>query len=189
MQTTFEPIRIVPEESPAETRNEEFAPFITSTGQTAEQSLDDTQRVRSESSSPRNDQTNEVPRPPESPRLVRLPPRILPRKQFQVIQRWEGIVTDVDDKTLTASLEDLTNDGNPTEIATIDLREIPDEDLSLAVKGACFYWSVGFITSSQGVTIRRFSELRFRRLPAWSKSEIKRIQAEAKQMFAGFDAR
>jgi hypothetical protein len=96
-------------------------------------------------------------------------------------QRWEGVVTEVDEETFTAILTDLTNPQNPDEEAVFgwdELADLPEEDLRLVKPGASFYWVVGSQKSPAG-SVSNVSYYQFRRSPKWSSNAIKRADAKA----------
>lgn len=92
------------------------------------------------------------------------------RDKFVPLQRWEGVVLEVEGEHFSARLTNLTADG-PLEEAQLQLIDVADEDLDLVQRGAVFYWSIGYMNSSSGQR-SRVSTLRFRRLPVWSREEI-----------------
>jgi hypothetical protein len=110
--------------------------------------------------------------------LVRLSSGRSPKRRFEILQQWEGVVTELDGDALWAEIMDLTNSENPTEIVEIPLEEIPVSDRSLLNSGTVFYWSIGYETSPGG-QIRRVSEIRIRRSPKWSQRSIEMITATA----------
>jgi len=93
------------------------------------------------------------------------------RVREDIKQRWSGVVLAVDDEDITVRLEDLTNCDNPNEIIVLSRDEIDNNDQKLLMPGALFYWYIGY---RQGVkyTKERFSIIRFRRLPQWTKREV-----------------
>lgn len=94
------------------------------------------------------------------------------------LQKWRGIVTDVSEKYFRAKLINLTDIGYDEE-SEIFFSEITDEDVELIKPGAVFYWSIGYNHSSTGQR-RKFSDIRFRRLPNWSNKEIELARNKAK---------
>ena len=95
---------------------------------------------------------------------------------FTLLQQWEGIVAEqptADD--FVATLRDLTAPSRPEERATFPLDQVPLADRGLVVAGAVFYWAIAYEDLPTG-TRRTVSELRFRRLPAWSKNDMRRVK-------------
>ncbi|MGH7802263.1 MAG: hypothetical protein ACREOW_16835 [Thermodesulfobacteriota bacterium] len=99
---------------------------------------------------------------------------------FISLQKWEGNVIEVMKDYFLAILVDLTEPG-ADEQAEIPLEEVSPEDLDLIVTGAIFYWNIGYEDESNGQR-KRASIIRFRRLPAWSQSEIKEAERETKEI-------
>jgi hypothetical protein len=111
-------------------------------------------------------------------------PRRRPNEFFAALHRWEGYVLSVSNRTFLARLVDLSG-RLPDEDAEFYLDDVSESDKSLVVPGAVFYWSVGYRIS---LTRQRSkaSLLRFRRLPAWTQSEIedaRRIAEESMKRF------
>jgi hypothetical protein len=130
------------------------------------------------SSSHRNADTTEGPSPLEPARVLRVPRAQAARQHFILLQRWEGTVTNVHVEEFSAVLRDLSRAASPEEQASFPLDEVPDADRSLLVPGAVFYWTIGYEVTLTG-TRKTVSMLRFRRLPAWSESDLRRIRADA----------
>lgn len=120
--------------------------------------------------------TNNAPSHPES-NYSEVPPRVVltrpvsSQNSFRLLQRWDGTVVSLDDDTFTAVIRDKTNPLNYDEEVTISFEEVPPEDHGLIMRGAIFYWSVGY-SEGPGRPRERASRIRFRRLPAWSEREI-----------------
>jgi len=97
------------------------------------------------------------------------------------IQIWEGVVLSVDrngmDVRLNAKLARL-----PEHTATIALEWIHDQDRDLARPGAIFYLTV-FRKLSRG-SVQNAQEIRFRRLPNWSNSDVLKVRAAASALAA-----
>lgn len=135
------------------------------------------------------DETQVEPVPTEAPAkiqddlrpLVRLKPPQSPVVKFNMLQQWEGTVTDVEDGSFWATLHDLTDPSRPVESAEFPFSEVPDEDKPLVAAGGVFYWSIGYWRSDGG-QIRRISEIRVRRTPLWSKSALERVEDKAQEL-------
>jgi hypothetical protein len=108
-----------------------------------------------------------------------LPRRANPRRQdsFVSLQKWEGVVLAVEHDSFLARLIDLTQGGTEEE-AEFSLDDISEEDKPLLKPGAIFYWNIGYHDSRTGQR-RKVSEIRFRRLPAWTSKEIEAAKREA----------
>lgn len=112
--------------------------------------------------------------------VLRIPPAPVVTQHFTMLQQWEGTVTKVTPEEFFALLRDLTQSARPEEQASFPVEEVPDADHSLVVPGAVFYWTIGYEVTITG-TRKTVSMLRFRRLPAWSQSELRRIKADAER--------
>jgi hypothetical protein len=117
--------------------------------------------------------------------LIRLPEGSLPREQVRVLQQWECVVTDVDEASFFAELQDLGDPSCPIEIVQIPLDEVPREDHDLLECGSVFYWSIGFETSPGG-QLKRVSEIRFRRTPRWTKRAIENVERQAEELLGTY---
>lgn len=120
----------------------------------------------------------------EDARESLVPPVVIPRRpeltreRFTALQTWEGVVTSVSDDSFKAQLRDKTSPGTAPEVVELDLEDVARSDRDLAVDGAIFYWTIGYIDSAGGQRIRS-SALRFRRLPAWSAGELEEARKRA----------
>lgn len=81
------------------------------------------------------------------------------------LQRWKGYVTEVNENTFSARLEDLTNKGT-YEIAEFDIKDVHPDDRKLIEKGSIFYWSIVY-QMDRGQVIKG-SKIRFQRIVKWS---------------------
>ena len=117
-----------------------------------------------------------------APPLIRLPPGTLPKERVRVLQQWEGVVTDTTDDSFFAELQDLGKPLVPLEIVEVAIDEVPEDDRSLLVEGAVFYWSIGYETSPGG-QLKRMSEVRLRRTPRWTKRSLQQAKKQAEEMF------
>ena len=105
--------------------------------------------------------------------IVRVPYPSPPPSRFELLQQWEGEVRQIEADEFTAVIRDLTNPCSPEEEITLPKDEISSGDIGLVQPGAIFYWIIGYRISPDGQKTRT-SDLRFRRLPAWSAKEINR---------------
>jgi len=96
------------------------------------------------------------------------------------LQKWEGYVLEVTNDGFIGRLADIT-DGHTEEEADFSMDEISPDDVALVQPGAGFYWSIGHQTDLTGRQ-RSVSELRFRRLPAWTPEERAEAEKEAKEL-------
>lgn len=95
------------------------------------------------------------------------------------VQFWEGVVLDVGDDEITVQLIDKTN-GTPDCEAILSISEVDDEDKDLVREGAVFYWHVGYEMRPSGR--KRSSMIRFRRMPAWTTTDLKRVEKRADEL-------
>ena len=110
-----------------------------------------------------------------------LPGRVLrPQDRFVSLHKWEGIVLAVQRDSFLARLIDLTQ-GSPEEEGEFSLNDVSGEDMPLLKPGAIFYWNIGYHDSRTGQR-RKVSEIRFRRLPAWTAREIEAARREASRL-------
>lgn len=117
--------------------------------------------------------------------LIRLAPLRAPRRRFDIVLQWEGVVREIEGDSVRAELLDLTDPSAAMEIMEIPLAEIPVGDQPLLKEGSVFYWSIGYETSPGG-QIRRVSEIRVRRTPRWSQHTINAIRAKAASLFGEY---
>ena len=99
---------------------------------------------------------------------------------FEVLQKWEGVVTKLEGDSFIAHLKDLSFDSEDEE-AEFPTEEISDGDRELLAPGAVFYWCIGYWKTVFGQRIRA-SEIRFRRLPAWSSRELSKAHKDAEEL-------
>ncbi|MBU1170506.1 MAG: hypothetical protein KKD44_13165 [Proteobacteria bacterium] len=109
----------------------------------------------------------------------------LPGK-FQLLQLWEGRITQINNEDFSAIIVDKTHPEFNDELVTIDIEEITPAELSLLQIGAVFYWSIGY-ADYPGRGRSRESKIRFRRLPGWTKKELNRAIESGKKLAAYFD--
>jgi hypothetical protein len=96
------------------------------------------------------------------------------------LQKWQGIVLRVNKDTFIAKLVNITDKGYDEE-AEFDYTEVTEEDLKLVRPGAMFYWSIGYSHSITGQR-RRFSDIRFRRLPVLGDKQIEVAKRDARHI-------
>lgn len=94
------------------------------------------------------------------------------------LQVWEGVVNDVDHdaQVMQVVLTPRMRVDEP-HTADIELQWVADQDLDLVKPGAVFYLTL-FKRTTKG-SISNSQELRFRRLPSWSKSQMVEIDKRA----------
>ena len=110
--------------------------------------------------------------------VLQFPSRPQITHKFNVLGKWEGTVSSIEGEEFDAVIHDLRDASFPEEKATFSVQEVPDADKSLIVPGAVFYWNIGYETNVNGQK-KRVSIIRFRRLPAWTRSEIEALYRKA----------
>jgi hypothetical protein len=108
-----------------------------------------------------------------------------PAQRQLISHHWECTVVNVGEASFTATLRSLRDPDDSEKEAEIPIEEVTPDDLELLHPGAVFYWTIGYDISSSG-TRRRASQIKFRRLPAWTKKDIERVQHRADELFALF---
>ena len=94
------------------------------------------------------------------------------------LQIWEGKVRSFDlSKGVMHVFLDAKMGELPRHSAEIDLEWVSDQDKDLLKPGAVFYLTL-FKRTKRG-SIQNSQELRFRRRPSWSESQLKRIDKGA----------
>jgi len=116
--------------------------------------------------------------------LFTVPPESEIKEFFRAIQKWEGFVLDVGSDTFRARLVSIVGEG-PDQEAEIYLEEVDPDDRPLLQPGAVFYWTIGYLDRPSGRL--RAAILRFRRLPAWSETELNAARNEAKKLASLFE--
>lgn len=102
-----------------------------------------------------------------------------------LLQQWECVVLERRKDVVCCELYDLTNKSNPVEYAELFLDEFNDDDVPLLLDGAVFYWSIAHLGRVNG-QVKRFSEIRLRRIPKISKAQQSEIARKVKQLSALF---
>lgn len=101
--------------------------------------------------------------------------------RIKLLQQWECVVSRVNEDSVECEMHDLTDESMPVEYAEVYLDEFSVFDRSLLCEGAVFYWSIGHETKMTG-QIRRYSELRVRRMPSLSNFKKREIKDKAKYL-------
>lgn len=93
------------------------------------------------------------------------------------IQIWEGTVVNVDiENGLMRVLLDAKMGDIPRHTGEIDLEWVSDQDKDLVVSGAVFYLT---LFKRSRPSVENAQELRFRRRPSWSASQLKQVAEDA----------
>lgn len=114
-----------------------------------------------------------------------LPRVITPLSQKQnlvedVRQIFTGFVTNIGDYGITARISDVTDSSKSDEEIVFDINEIDERELCLVELGAQFYWHIGY-KQGHKISRQRFSVIRFRRLPRWTRDELESAEQIAKE--------
>jgi len=104
-----------------------------------------------------------------------------PSEHVKLLQQWECVVSRVHDDCVECEMHDLTDDARPAEYAEVYLDEFNHFDRALLREGAVFYWSIGHETKKTG-QVRRYSDLRVRRMPQLSDLTKREISQRANQL-------
>jgi hypothetical protein len=97
------------------------------------------------------------------------------------LQSWEGVVLDVHPQTFVARLVDPAG-AHPDEEVELANEELSPFDLGMVERGAIFYWTIGYREVLPRGARSRFSEIRFRRLPAWSDNDLRAARRGAESL-------
>jgi hypothetical protein len=103
------------------------------------------------------------------PALV-APPQLRLQERYLVRHQWEGTVLERLADGFRARLCDLSG-TTPDEYADFPLVSVSDDDVPLILPGGIFHWFVGYRIEASGQHTT-WSQIRFRRLPRWSKREL-----------------
>jgi len=101
-------------------------------------------------------------------------------------QMWEGYVTSVisSENRFTADLHDKAG-LLQSYSAEISITEVNPEDIDLVKEGAVFYWTFGRVNEHKANSFN-FDQIRFRRMPNWSRLRLDRIAKHADDLFEFF---
>jgi hypothetical protein len=116
-------------------------------------------------------------------RIVKRPRPTTTKGRFLLLQQWEGYVLKVNEDTFTALVYDQTNPKNDPEEVELIIEEVSLFDHPLLQDGAVFYWSIGYNDQANGQRVRS-SIIRFRRVPAWSRKDLKKIKEKASALYS-----
>ncbi len=119
--------------------------------------------------------------------LIRLPAGQMRQRRFEVLQQWEGVVTELSGQKVWADLKDLTDRSNPDEVIELPIDEFSPGDRDVLGKGSVFYWAIGYEARSGGQRTR-VSEIRVSRMPRWSKREIAALKYKAEKLMVQMNA-
>jgi hypothetical protein len=121
--------------------------------------------------------------------IVQSIPLDLPSLQIEILEQWEGTVTEIDETSqeFTADLRYLRSSDDRDRLeAVFGFDSISPDDIPLLRVGALFAWTVQRETTRDG-QVKNSDFLKFYRLPGWSKRDIDRIEVRAEQLKELFD--
>ena len=113
--------------------------------------------------------------------VVRRPQWKDPASWFDLLQQWEGVVSDVGEETFIGVIRDLTTPQSERERVELELADVSPSDRDLLCPGAVFYWSIGYEHCESG-QILRVSSIRLQRSPRWSKRRLAQSEKRAGEM-------
>jgi len=99
---------------------------------------------------------------------------------------WEGVVVSIKDNEMHVRLTDRQG-ILPAHSADVSLDFVHDQDVELVKPGAVFYWTL-YRAQRRGA-ISATQEIRFRRLPNWTKAQIKKVYEDADELASKFKTR
>jgi hypothetical protein len=103
------------------------------------------------------------------------------RATFSPLQEWEGFVNEIGVDCFTGLLVDLTaKKTRAEEQMEFPISDLSEDDRSLLREGAIFRWSIGYQT--QHGTKKRVSQVVFRRLPVWTRSDFEESNQKVKEI-------
>ncbi|MEI8093898.1 MAG: hypothetical protein WCG80_06760 [Spirochaetales bacterium] len=104
---------------------------------------------------------------------------------FKCLGRWECRVVEISEDSFVAVARDLM-EVRPEYTTEIPRAEIAADDQNLFEVGAVFYWSIGMRTQLDGQTFR-VSEIRFRRMSRWTKSDFRKAKKAEATLFTSLE--
>lgn len=101
--------------------------------------------------------------------------RVPPVGTFHMLSNWEGVVLERKGNRFLARLVDTEGSVVDKE-AEFSIEELAGFDREMVEPGAVFYWVIGYSDTVFGMR-QRVSQIRFRRLPVWDKSELEAAES------------
>ncbi|MEV7508932.1 hypothetical protein AB0O57_13380 [Streptomyces sp. NPDC091201] len=92
------------------------------------------------------------------------------------LNKWEGLILEVDDELMIAELTPLGHVG-PTVVADFETHLL-GEDAQIVTPGDVFYLTVRTVRDSTGYPSKT-EHLRLRRLGVWTEDDVARLNAQA----------
>ena len=116
--------------------------------------------------------------------LIKAPTKRVRRDETLTVplQIWEGEVITVDWESGVMHVKLCAKIGNVSDhSADIDLQWVSEQDIDLVQPGAILYWTL-YKETTRG-SVKNSEELRFRRLPNWTKAQIDSIRFDADELY------
>ena len=104
-------------------------------------------------------------------------------RTFQVLQKWVGEITDIDDSSVWALIAHEDSPEHFIEVVELAIEDFQMDQDVLEV-GMVFYWSLGY--EYHRGTARKYSDIRVRRTPKWSHAQVEAIRLRAKGLAATY---
>lgn len=103
--------------------------------------------------------------------------------RLEVLQTWEGVVTDIDQQegVFVARLYDLSGPSSSVKEAELYIEDVSQNDCDLLKVGGIFRWLIGYRRHSSGQK-ERVSAIVFRRIPAWTDNDINSAKEEGQRL-------
>lgn len=102
------------------------------------------------------------------------------RSRTEVLQQWRGYVLEKGKDSFIAVLENTSNPARPDEQVEIAMEQLSESDIPLVEEGALF--ELVILARLAGAERQRLSFIRFRRLPRWTASELRRVDEKAEAL-------
>lgn len=104
----------------------------------------------------------------------------------QLLAEWHGQVADIGETSFTAQLRGRFGEGvvGSEDEAVIPIEDVREEDRELFSEGAFFSLCISYEVNAAG-TKRRFTEVIFRRMPAFRRDELEVAAVRAKELVRG----
>jgi hypothetical protein len=108
-----------------------------------------------------------------------------PNKQFQIMERWEGVITNIEDKDIHANIEGIFGKEIRRGEIQFSIEDLSSFDWALVGEGVQFYWYIGYKDERNGQRVRA-SIFRLRRLPLLTETEIQISNEKANTLYEFF---
>lgn len=107
------------------------------------------------------------------------------KDRFEVRQVFEGTVLSINEDAgeFVAELRDITDSRSEyEEEATFPIDDVVESDRPLFSPGATFRWVIGYLHRAGG-NFTRANDIRFIRIPGWSRSQVDEIELAADEAY------